>query len=73
MGLVTAVLHLALLLSGFGFAVQALWVAAVVMVLWLLGFVVRGAEGSASTGGEPERAAGNRGWAPRFNVPLASR
>jgi hypothetical protein len=32
--------------GGIGFAVHALWIAlAVLLVLWLLGFVVRGAEG----------------------------
>jgi hypothetical protein len=32
--------------GGIGFAVHALWIAlGVLLVLWLLGFVVRGAEG----------------------------
>ncbi|MEV5974722.1 DUF5670 family protein [Streptomyces sp. NPDC051921] len=36
------VLLLALLLFGIGFAVKALWwIAVVVLVLWLLGFVAR--------------------------------
>jgi hypothetical protein len=40
------VLLLALVLGGAGFALHALWiVAGVVLVLWLLGFVVRSAEG----------------------------
>jgi hypothetical protein len=42
-----AVLLLAVLLFGIGFAVKALWwVALVVLVVWLLGFVFRAAEGS---------------------------
>ncbi|RJQ70159.1 hydrophobic protein [Pseudonocardiaceae bacterium YIM PH 21723] len=46
MPLIIAVLLLALLLGGLGFAVKALWyVAIVVLVLWVLGFVFRGAEG----------------------------
>ncbi|MFI1102083.1 hydrophobic protein [Streptomyces melanogenes] len=40
------VLLLALLLFGAGFALQALWwVALVVLVLWLVGFVARPAAG----------------------------
>jgi hypothetical protein len=40
------VLLLALALGGAGFALHALWIAAVVvLVLWLLGFAVRSAEG----------------------------
>jgi hypothetical protein len=40
------VLLLVLALGGAGFALHALWIAAVVvLVLWLLGFVVRSAEG----------------------------
>ncbi|MEU6465650.1 hydrophobic protein [Streptomyces sp. NPDC046976] len=36
------VLLLALILFGAGFALQALWwIAVIVLVLWLLGFVVR--------------------------------
>jgi len=45
MGLVLVVLLLALLLGGFGFAVHALWLAAaLLLILWLVGFFVRGAE-----------------------------
>jgi hypothetical protein len=37
------VLLLALILFGAGFALKALWwIAIVVLVLWLLGFVIRG-------------------------------
>jgi hypothetical protein len=40
------VLLLAIVLGGVGFLVHALWIAAgVVLVLWLLGFVIRSAEG----------------------------
>ncbi len=46
MGVVLLVLLLALILGGVGFAVHALWwVAVVVLVLWLLGFVLHGADG----------------------------
>jgi hypothetical protein len=41
------VLLLALLLFGIGFAVKILWiVAAIVLVIWLVGFFARGAEGA---------------------------
>ncbi|HEX4224115.1 MAG TPA: hydrophobic protein [Pseudonocardiaceae bacterium] len=41
------VLLLAIVLGGVGFLVHALWiVAGIVLVLWLLGFVVRTAEGA---------------------------
>src|SRR5438270_9293639 len=47
MGLVLLVLLLALLFGGLGFAVHALWlIAAVLLVLWVLGFLMRGAEGA---------------------------
>lgn len=46
MGIILAVLLLALLLGGAGFAVHALWIiAGVVLVVWVLGFLVRTAEG----------------------------
>ena len=42
---VIAVLLLAALLFGVGFAVHFLWIlAAIVLVLWLIGFVARGAD-----------------------------
>jgi hypothetical protein len=48
MGIILAVLLLALVLGGAGFALHALWiVAAVVLVVWLLGFLMRSAEGGA--------------------------
>jgi hypothetical protein len=47
MGAVLLVLLLALVLGGLGFAVHVLWwVALIVLAIWLIGFVVRGAEGS---------------------------
>ena len=45
MGLLLAVLLLALIFAGAGFAVHMLWIVAVVVaVVWLLGFVFRGAD-----------------------------
>src|SRR6266480_2154833 len=47
MGLILFVLVLALLFGGLGFAVHALWIIAVVLLLlWILGFLMRGAEGA---------------------------
>jgi len=41
------VLILALALGGAGFALHALWIiAGIVLVVWLLGFVIRSAEGA---------------------------
>jgi hypothetical protein len=52
MVLVIAVLLIALILGGLGFAVHVLWwIALIVLALWLLGFVFRAAE----TGGGPRR------------------
>jgi hypothetical protein len=46
MAIVLLVLLLALILGGLGFAIHVLWwIALVVLVLWLLGFVFRAAEG----------------------------
>jgi hypothetical protein len=46
MGIILAVLLLALILGGAGFAVHALWIiAGIVLVVWVLGFLVRTAEG----------------------------
>jgi hypothetical protein len=48
MGPLLVVLLLALLLFGFGFAVKILWwVAVVVLVVWLLGFLIRPGSGSS--------------------------
>jgi hypothetical protein len=47
MGLLIAVLLLALILGGIGFAVHALWwIALVLLVVWVIGFFARGAEGA---------------------------
>jgi len=46
MALILLVLILAILLGGLGFLLHALWfIAAVVLVLWLVGFAVRAGEG----------------------------
>lgn len=46
MAIILLVLLLALVLGGLGFAVHVLWyVAAAVLVIWLVGFLVRTAEG----------------------------
>jgi membrane protein YdbS with pleckstrin-like domain len=48
MGIILLVLLLALVLGGLGFAIHVLWwIALVVLVLWLLGFLVRVGEGSS--------------------------
>ena len=42
MGIILLVLLLALILGGLGFAIHILWwIALVVFVIWLIGFVVR--------------------------------
>ena len=47
MAAVLVVLLLILLFGGLGFAMHALWVAAaVLLVLWLIGFIARGAVGA---------------------------
>jgi len=46
MGIILLVLLLALILGGLGFAVHVLWwIALVVLVIWILGFLVRVGEG----------------------------
>jgi hypothetical protein len=51
MGPLLLVLLLALLLFGVGFAVKILWwVAVVVLIVWLLGFVMRGTSSSGGRG-----------------------
>ena len=43
MGVLLAVLLIVLLLGGFGFALHVLWwIALILLVVWLVGFVVRG-------------------------------
>lgn len=47
MGLALLLLLIVLLFGGFGFAVHFLWILAVIFLLvWILGFVVRGSERS---------------------------
>jgi energy-coupling factor transporter transmembrane protein EcfT len=47
MGLILLVLLLILIFAGAGFALHVLWViAAVLLVIWVLGFLVSGAEHS---------------------------
>jgi hypothetical protein len=49
MFIILAVLLLALILGGLGFAIHVLWwVALVVLVIWLVGFIFRAAEGAGS-------------------------
>ncbi|MHA6757357.1 hydrophobic protein [Streptacidiphilus sp. PAMC 29251] len=51
MGALLLVLLLALILGGAGFAVHILWwIAIVVLVIWALGFVFRGAGSGGSRG-----------------------
>jgi hypothetical protein len=46
MALILLVLLLALLLGGLGFAIHVLWwIALIVLVIWLLGFLVRSGSG----------------------------
>jgi hypothetical protein len=53
MVLILAILLLAILFGALGFAIHILWwVALVVLVIWLVGFVARTAEG---TGGRRRR------------------
>jgi hypothetical protein len=48
MGIILLVLLLALILGGLGFAIHVLWwIALVVLVTWLIGFVVRVGEGTS--------------------------
>ena len=45
MGIVLLVLLLALIFGGLGFALHALWIVAVVLLIaWLIGFAVRSGE-----------------------------
>ena len=47
MFLILAVLLIALILGGLGFAVHVLWwIALIVLAIWLLGFLFRTAEGA---------------------------
>ncbi len=58
MGVILAVLILALILGGLGFAVHVLWwIALIVFVAWLIGFVFSEAAGAGS---------GRRRWYRRW-------
>jgi hypothetical protein len=47
MGVILLVLLLAVVLGGAGFALHALWIiAAIVLVIWLIGFAARSAAGT---------------------------
>jgi hypothetical protein len=47
MAIILAVLLLALILGGLGFAIHVLWwIALIVLVLWLVGFFFTGAAGA---------------------------
>ncbi|ADP78639.1 hypothetical protein [Pseudofrankia inefficax] len=51
MPLIIAILIVALLFGGLGFAVHALWIVAlVVFVAWILGFVLRSGSSTGSRG-----------------------
>jgi hypothetical protein len=48
MFLILAVLLIALILGGLGFAIHILWwIGLIVLVIWLLGFLFRAAEGGS--------------------------
>ena len=48
MALILLVLLLALLLGGLGFAVHVLWwIALIVLIVWILGFLIRVGEGGS--------------------------
>jgi Trk-type K+ transport system membrane component len=48
MAIILLVLLLAIILGGLGFAIHVLWwIALAVLVLWLVGFLVRGGEGTS--------------------------
>jgi hypothetical protein len=50
MALIIAVLLIALILGGLGFAVHVLWwIALIVLVIWLLGFALRGASAAGGS------------------------
>ena len=54
--LILGVLLLAIILGGLGFAIHVLWwIALVVLVIWLLGFLLRAAEGGGRSRGRGYR------------------
>ena len=73
MALILLVLILAILLGGLGFVLHALWwVAAVVLVLWLIGFAVRAARDVAGIAGEPARGSPPRAAPQTFSLPAGA-
>ena len=63
MALILVVLCLAIILGGLGFAIHILWwIALIVLVIWLLGFLVRMGEGTSRGRG----TAGYRATAPNW-------
>ena len=65
MALILLVLLLALLLGGLGFAVHILWwIALIVLIVWILGFLVRVGEGGS-------RSRWYR-WLPAFQLERAA-
>ncbi len=66
MGIILLVLLLALVLGGLGFAIHILWwIALIVLVIWLVGFLVRvGEGGSRSRWYRWLPAAANQRWLP---------
>ena len=61
MALILLILLLAILLGGLGFALHALWwIAAIVLIVWLAGFVSGPAKDAAGTGGDPVTREGPR-------------
>jgi len=51
MGIVLLVLLLALILGGLGFAVHVLWwIALIVLIVWIIGFLMRGTTGAGARG-----------------------
>ena len=68
MGIILLVLLLALILGGLGFAIHILWwIALVVLVIWLIGFLVRSEEV-----GDGESAASEEAWALLFQTLFAT-
>jgi hypothetical protein len=52
MGIILAVLILAIILGGLGFAIHVLWwIALVVLVIWLVGFLARSSTGGGGARG----------------------
>jgi hypothetical protein len=52
MGIILAVLILAIILGGLGFAIHVLWwIALVVLVIWLVGFLARSSSGAGGARG----------------------